>query len=162
MKDPREIRRKECWFCKGAGKIDPSPESKGCSKCKGKGWTRNLKGTESVCVSCNGDGIVVVNSGEPCSICDGQGYTVKVVAIREYRDTCEKCKGKGELSLNDCPICFGKAVVRSEDALDNWHIECPNCDGAGGFETEPHKCPDCLGSGVRSSVHEVNVKPRSK
>lgn len=77
---------------------------------------------------------------DECGTCHGTGAKPGTTA-----DTCAKCGGKGQVVYTQQSM-FG--MVRNVQA-------CPDCKGKGKIVKE--KCPECFGSGYKSSKKKIKV-----
>lgn len=83
-------------------------------------------------------------AGEPVAMPDASGFPF-----------CGRCQGKGELHQQECPKCQGSGEV--ECPRCGHEEDCEECDGEGvvfGGPT-PHRCPDCIGTGVAKNPIRV-------
>lgn len=84
---------------------------------------------------------------------DGKVEPVKV--LMEYKITCKKCNGDGEIQ---CPVCEGRGKVLKPCEICNGtgytRVKCPVCNGV-----DSEACERCSGKGDVEAECPVNAEP---
>ena len=74
------------------------------------------------------------------------------------QDVCSTCNGTGTekgYKLETCPYCNGTGLKKMHEGTIFVQTTCDECNGTG--YTNPHECPDCMGSRYKNVKKHITV-----
>ena len=139
-----------CHTCDGEGIVTSEHT---CSSCSGRGTITTTSTTFTPCMSCRGEGSIIISYLTVCSSCGGFGGDALCECSCGYKwwanqTGSRKCSRCGQTvkarRITTCSKCGGSGTVKASSTST-----CTACNGAGGwYKSSTKTCSTCSGKGT--------------